>query len=222
MIRLRDATLLLLGAAALAGAPAAAAVPVGYSTPAQAASALLGRSATVAWIERHEGGPALRHPVERFAAAAGIRRAACRGVGRPRAGAYVAFRCAVTYAEAPSRTVATATLYTRVWPGRAACVSPVTLADCPPPPTGPRLAGDPRCSISSAICMSRAARAATAAALRARHARVPEGMGCFALRAFVYDCSWEQAGRVRSSTVAFVRGTKRWTVAARVAPAAQG
>jgi hypothetical protein len=47
-------------------------------------------------------------------------------------------------------------------------------------------------------------------------------MGCFALRAFVYDCSWEQAGRVRSSTVTFLRGTKRWTVVAHVAPAAQG
>jgi hypothetical protein len=202
-----------------AGAGGAAIPPAGYWTPRQAAHVLLLPHPKVAWIERKARGPALRHPADEFGRAARVKEIACRGLGTVHARAYPAFRCTMTYAEAPARAITTIGLYARIWSTSAACISAVTLADCPPPPKGPPLFGDPRCSISSSICMASSAIAKTADALRAERAAVPT-IGCFALTAFVYGCIWD--GGHGSSTVRFVQGKSRWTIVVHIAPPPSG
>jgi hypothetical protein len=202
-----------------AGAGGPAVPPAGYWTSRQAAQVLLLPDAKVAWIERNAHGPVLRHPADEFGRTAGIKEIACRGLGTVRARAYPAFRCTMTYAEAPRRAITTIGLYARIWSTSAACISAVTLADCPPPPTSPALLGDPRCSVSSSICMASSAIAKTADALRAKRVAVPT-IGCFALTAFVYGCIWD--GGHGSSTVRFVQGKRRWMIAVHIAPPPSG
>jgi hypothetical protein len=210
------ASAILTGSAGAGGAPVP---PAGYWTSRQAAQVLLLHDSNVAWIERNALGPALRHPADEFGRTVGVKKIACRGLGKVRAHAYPAFRCTMTYAEAPARTIATMGVYARIWSTSAACISTVTLADCPPPLTGPPLLGDPRCSISSAICMASSALAKTADALRAKMITVPT-IGCFALTAFVYGCVWD--GGHGSSVVRFVQGKSRWTILVHIAPPPSG
>lgn len=186
--------ILLLAAVTVATLP-------GYWTPAQANRVLTAPTAQIASVTTLAGS---NHSQVR--SITGITKAACRGMGKAKRAGFPAFFCGVQ-SEAGDVNA-----YVRVWSSSQVCVSARSLADCPPVQTGPPLPGDPRCGIRSADCMGDAARAATFEILRSSDSLPVEGLGCQAVTAFVYRCTWNSSRSPTQATVRFVQGKKAWTI----------
>ena len=182
-----------------------AVVPPSYYTPQQAQTTLLNAKTAVAWVTTLDGSNHLQ-----VSQRPGASKAACRGMGIKKRGAFPAFFCALQWSSTYAGFDGNA--YVRVWSGLQACASARALADCPPPLVDAPLPGDPRCGIRSAECMSRAAKEAAFQLLLDRKMVPVEGMGCLPVTAFVYRCTWNSARFPGPATVRFVRGKTAWSV----------
>jgi hypothetical protein len=189
-------------ALALAGSAAAAGPPPGYWTSEQAMTVLRTRGARVAWVERPPGAPIrARFPVNRWAGASS---AACLGIGRKDHGLFAAFRCGVYYPPIAPRIV-----LVRIWSRTEACISEVSVLDCPPPPPEQPLRGDPRrCRVLAGVCMARTAAAAVVKAFRSRGQSLEGSPLCLPSAPFTYTCS-STAG---TAAVRFVKGAASWSL----------
>lgn len=149
--------------------------------------------------------------------------ARCSGLGQTAHGTYPGFSCAVTWTSPNDPTITGhATMFTRPWSARSACISEVSLGACPPPapaqgaPNDPRLCGLP----NQAQCVAKAVSAAmteavTAAAVGNQSLKVV--VACHAGAAWTrYSCNWHRGIPAGTGTVSISRASAGWTVTANV------
>jgi hypothetical protein len=209
--------LAFLGAALiLAGTAAAADTPATDWSSAQAVAALKQSPTGITWAHISGNGTVtgVVEAWDPFGYGGGkVLSAACRGLGAPSEDRFAAFSCQIQWVPRGNINfaVSNATVWTRPWSAETSCASTRSIADCPPAPPPHPLRADPRICGSlggtPAACLSEAA---TTAVLPHAQAGGPN-LGCLAISAFVYHCSWGYPTLTGAATVRFIPGKTAWT-----------